>query len=94
MHIPMKSREISDGQKKTDYPHCLSGLTHRQKEVAWLLSRTGLSYKQAASHLEISEGTMRKHVENVYRRMGVHSRAELMVLLVSAMESLENFPSY
>jgi DNA-binding NarL/FixJ family response regulator len=59
----------------------LSQLTSRQREIAGLLSRTGLSYKEVASKLAISEGTMRKHVENVYRRVGVHSRAELMVTL-------------
>lgn len=59
----------------------LTQLTIRQREIASLLSETGLSYKQVASKLAISEGTMRKHVENVYRRIGVHSRAELMVRL-------------
>lgn len=59
----------------------LADLTTRQREIASLLSETGLSYKQVASKLAISEGTMRKHVENVYRRIGVHSRAELMVAL-------------
>lgn len=59
----------------------LAQLTLRQREIASLLSETGLSYKEVASKLAISEGTMRKHVENVYRRIGVHSRAELMVRL-------------
>lgn len=56
-------------------------LTPRQREVAGLLCSTGLSYKQVADKLDISEGTMRKHTENVYRRVGVHSRAELMMAL-------------
>ena len=58
-----------------------SHLTRRQREIAGLLSRTGLSYKEVASKIGISEGTMRKHVENVYRRVGVHSRAELMIAM-------------
>ncbi len=66
------------GQQHRD---TLADLTTRQREIAGLLSETGLSYKQVASKLAISEGTMRKHVENVYRRIGVHSRAELMVAL-------------
>jgi DNA-binding NarL/FixJ family response regulator len=61
--------------------HLLFELTPRQQEIAGLLSRTGLSYKEVAVQLEISEGTMRKHAENVYRRLGVHSRAELMIAL-------------
>lgn len=84
MHSRTNSLEISDVQAQGDHPSRLSALTHRQKEIALLLCRTGLSYKEAASHLKISDGTMRKHVENVYRRMGVHSRAELTVALSSA----------
>jgi DNA-binding NarL/FixJ family response regulator len=61
----------------------LRELTLREKEVAGILTRTGLSYKQAASELDIREGTMRKHAENVYRKKGVHSRAELTVVLLS-----------
>jgi DNA-binding NarL/FixJ family response regulator len=56
-------------------------LTERQREIARLLSCTGLTYKEVAARLHISEGTMRKHAENVYRRLGVHSRAELMIAL-------------
>jgi DNA-binding NarL/FixJ family response regulator len=56
-------------------------LTRRQREIAGILSSTGLSYKEVASQLDISEGTMRKHAENVYRCLGVHSRAELMIAL-------------
>ncbi|MBK9258245.1 MAG: response regulator transcription factor [Polyangiaceae bacterium] len=62
-------------------------LTRRQTEIARLLSTTGLSYKEVASCLGISEGTMRKHAENVYRRIGVHSRAELMIALSQELEA-------
>ncbi|MBK9266168.1 MAG: response regulator transcription factor [Polyangiaceae bacterium] len=62
--------------------HVSPKLTHRQREVAYLLSRTGLSYKEVAARLEIREGTMRKHAENIYRRLGVQSRAELMIAML------------
>jgi DNA-binding CsgD family transcriptional regulator len=52
-------------------------LTIRQWQIARLLVETGLSYKQIADQLDISEGTMRKHAENIYRSVGAHSRAEL-----------------
>lgn len=64
--------------------HRISPLTPRQQEIASFLSRTGFSYKQVADKLKISVGTMRKHVENVYRKFGVHSRAELMVAMMDA----------
>lgn len=59
----------------------LSALTSRQREIARLLVESGLSYKEIADRLSISEGTMRKHAENVYRSVGVRSRAELSLAL-------------
>lgn len=54
-------------------------LTPRQRDVAALLVGTGLSYKQIAAHLDLSEGTIRTHTERIYRAFGVHSRPELTV---------------
>ena len=61
----------------------MSRLTPRQREIAYLLARTGLSYKQIADRLALSEGTARKHGENLHRALGVHSRAELAAVLKS-----------
>jgi DNA-binding NarL/FixJ family response regulator len=62
-------------------PGAPSKLTPRQCDVAALLARTGLSYKQIAAQLQVREGTLRTHAEHVYRAVGVHSRAELTVAL-------------
>ena len=56
-------------------------LTERQWEIAGLLAGSGLSYKEIAARMQISEGTVRKHVEHIYRSAGVHSRAELSTKL-------------
>lgn len=56
-------------------------LTPRQRDVAALLVETGLSYKQIAAKLHLSEGTIRTHTESIYRAAGVHSRPELTVVL-------------
>jgi DNA-binding CsgD family transcriptional regulator len=58
-----------------------SGLTPRQREIAQLMAETSLSYKEIARRLSISEGTLRKHVENIYRQINVRSRAELIMYL-------------
>jgi DNA-binding CsgD family transcriptional regulator len=50
------------------------GLTRRQSEVLHLLAR-GSSTQQIATDLFISPQTVRKHVEHIYERLGVHSRA-------------------
>ncbi len=48
-------------------------LTDRQREVVRLV-RLGMSNEQIAQALTISTGTVRKHLENVYERLGVQSR--------------------
>jgi DNA-binding CsgD family transcriptional regulator len=49
-------------------------LTARQRELVGLLAE-GLTNRQVARCLAISEGTVRRHLENVYERLGVTSRA-------------------
>jgi DNA-binding NarL/FixJ family response regulator len=51
------------------------GLTDREIEVLEHLSK-GLSYEQIADNLFISYGTIRKHVENTYRKLKVNNRIE------------------
>ena len=53
--------------------HALLGLTPRQAELLSLVAR-GLSNKQIAAELRLSEGTVRKHLENGFRRLGVRNR--------------------
>jgi DNA-binding NarL/FixJ family response regulator len=36
----------------------------------------GDSNRQIARHLGITEGTVRKHLEHIYRRLGVQSRTQ------------------
>jgi DNA-binding NarL/FixJ family response regulator len=51
------------------------GLSDREIEVLEHLSK-GLSYEQIADNLFISYGTVRKHVENIYRKLRVNNRTE------------------
>ena len=38
----------------------------------------GLSYKLLASKLEISIDTVRKHIKNIYRKLQINSKSQLM----------------
>lgn len=49
------------------------GLTSREREVLEYM-RTGLTYDQIASAMFLSTGTIRKHVENLYRKLGVNNK--------------------
>ena len=50
-------------------------LTSREVEVLVQLSK-GLTYDGIAANLFLSLGTVRKHVENIYGKLQVHSRLE------------------
>lgn len=51
------------------------GLTRREAEVLCLVA-IGRTNGQIAEALVISQGTVRKHLERVYGKLGVHSRTE------------------
>lgn len=50
-------------------------LTPRELEMLEQIS-SGLSYEQVADSKGISYGTVRKHLENVYRKLDVHNKLE------------------
>lgn len=50
-------------------------LSSREVEVLEQLSK-GLSYTIIADHLFISPSTVRKHIENIYKKLQVHSKIE------------------
>ena len=51
------------------------GLTRREAEVLELVA-LGRSNAQIADAMVISTGTVRKHLERIYAKLGVHSRTE------------------
>lgn len=52
-----------------------AGLTKREVEILEQLAK-GLSYDQIADNLIISSGTVRKHIENIYRKLQVTNKVE------------------
>lgn len=50
-------------------------LTKREIDVLEQLSK-GLSYIQISDNLLISSGTVRKHIENIYKKLQVHNKLE------------------
>ena len=55
----------------------LDGLTTRQWEILGRL-RQGERVASIASHLYLSQSTVRNHLSVIFRKFGVHSQAELM----------------
>jgi RNA polymerase sigma factor (sigma-70 family) len=48
-------------------------LTPRQRDLLRLVA-AGYTNRQVGSRLGISQGTVRKHLENIYERLGVSNR--------------------
>ncbi len=57
-----------------------AGLTPRETDVLMLVGE-GRSYQKVADNLGISLGTVQGHIKSVYRKLGVHTRQELIDLL-------------
>lgn len=69
---------LMSGQKSE--PDILKEMTAREKEIATLLSQ-GLSNKQIAQKLYISEGTVKNYISTIYDKTGIHDRAKLIVAI-------------
>lgn len=71
--------EFTGRSREPDMPHTgATPLTERERMTLGLLCE-GRSNAQIAWHLGIAEKTVRNHVSNLYRKIGVHSRAEAIV---------------
>lgn len=51
-------------------------LTQREEEVAHAFA-LGLTYKEIAAELKVSPNTVRRHIESVYKKLGVATKLEL-----------------
>ncbi len=54
-----------------------SDLTQREKEIVGGLV-DGLSYKMIADRMKISIQTVRVHIKNIYKKLQIHSKAEVI----------------
>ena len=65
------------------------GLSNRESEVAELVSK-GLSNKEVANQLFVTEKTVKFHLTNIYKKMSVKSRAQLIVWCLPHLGFVEN----
>ena len=52
-------------------------LSRREREVSVLISR-GSTNEEIGENLNISEPTVKTHLRNIYSKIGVHDRAQLV----------------
>lgn len=65
------------------------GLTDRQAQVLALIIR-GLSNREIAKQLDLTEGTVKIHASGIFKTLGVSSRSEAMVAVASYRIKLDN----
>lgn len=64
-------------EEACDFPGVM---TDREKEICSLMAE-GLTNRQIAERLYISEGTVKNYISNIYDKTGIHDRTKLVVEL-------------
>jgi DNA-binding NarL/FixJ family response regulator len=59
----------------------LDQLTFREKEIVSLVEK-GLSYKQMSDQLFLTTFTVNYHLKNIYKKLKIHSKSELLSKLI------------
>jgi DNA-binding NarL/FixJ family response regulator len=72
----------------------LTNLSPREREIVQVLVERQCSNKHLARTLGLTEGTIKLHLHNIYTKLGIMSRAQLIVLAITAREAMaRNYPS-
>lgn len=77
--LGMLLRHVVERRRATEPGPEFERLTDREREVFRLAAR-GARKEEIGERLFISPGTARTHLQNVYKKLGVHSQAELIAL--------------
>lgn len=81
VNIGKSPKENTAGNQCTDETNHISAeFTKREKEISSLMVE-GLTNKQIADRLYISEGTVKNYISNIYDKTGIHDRVKLIVEL-------------
>jgi RNA polymerase sigma factor (sigma-70 family) len=61
--------------------YSLTTLTARERQIVRLVSK-GLSNREIASRLDLTEGTIKAHLHNIYQKLAINNRTALAALVV------------
>jgi non-specific serine/threonine protein kinase len=83
---PLDAAQVPEGTRVTQQP---TTLTRREQEVAALVAR-GLTNRQIATELSISEHTVANHVVKILRKLGLDSRSQITAWVIERRTSPED----
>lgn len=75
-----RKKEAIEGSREVNAGDIAAELTGREKEICALMVE-GLTNRQIADKLYISEGTVKNYISNIYDKTGIHDRVKLVVEL-------------
>lgn len=80
---PDVARHVAEmlGKQNTDRRRCYDGLTARELQMLVMIAR-GFVAKEIAHELRISEKTVRNHVSNIYRKLGIFDRSQAVLYAI------------
>src|SRR5436190_16244326 len=67
--------------------HLTKSLTMRERQIILLVAE-GLSNKVVGRRLELSEGTVKIHLHNIYQKLHVNNRTTLAALAITHRDEL------
>ncbi len=79
--LPFSGKEQVQGRRAQngDTQDILSQLTERERQIMQLVSE-GLSNKEIGHWLDISDGTIKVHLHNIYQKLSINNRTTLAAL--------------
>lgn len=77
IHLPTAAAPPLSSSARSTVSEPVEELTEREKQVLELVAQ-GLSDKQIANELVVATGTVKRHLNNIYGKLGVNSRTQAL----------------
>jgi DNA-binding NarL/FixJ family response regulator len=78
-----------ESARRAESDRLVQALTARERQIVSLIS-DGLSNKELARRLDLTEGTVKVHLHNIYNKLGVQNRTILAALATAHRDELRS----
>jgi two-component system nitrate/nitrite response regulator NarL len=85
--------ELEPAQETTNKAKATNALTDRERQIMRLVSE-GLSNKQIARRLNVTDGTIKVHLHHIFQKLEVSNRTVLAALAISQNHELDASQEY